>query len=182
MPLKTLVVIAMRFYAIYWFIESISELLLFLPTIAAFQAQLHDQKIDTLIYLVIPIAMLGIAIFLWIIASRLSSQITKGHDTQLDLTGLTKEDLYSFAFVFLGLYFFLSSISAFMQRAYQFFYRGISLEEGNPQKMEFLYQLSGPAITLLVGLLCVLGAKGITRKLIRLQNKNENSTGTTPTT
>jgi hypothetical protein len=178
MPLKTLVVIAIRLYAIYWFVQSLADLLMRISTIGVFLTR--DGEMLSLIYLLIPLVMISIAVFLWIIASWLSSRVTKGRDTQLEFTVLTGEVLYSFAFVFLGLYFALASISAFMQRAYQFFAIGTALEEGNPQKSEFLLQLAGPTLTLLTGLLCVLFAGGLARKLIRWDNKN--STPTTPTT
>ena len=177
MALKTLIVIALRLYAIYWLVDSLSQILIYFPTFLAFMSQgssgVGMQGIYALI--LIPLGMLAFAVILWFLSSRLSSPVTKGHDTQLTFTALTKEDLYRFAFVFLGIYFAISSIYSALQTGYQFFAFDLPQPDDNPQKGRYLWPFMGHAFTMIAGFACALGARKWTNKLIRLENKNEAS-------
>ena len=52
-----------------------------------------------------------LAVALWKVAPLLARLVVGKHDIAVQLTGLSLEDLYRFAFVFLGLYFALSSLA-----------------------------------------------------------------------
>ena len=148
MPLKTLVVIALRLYAIYWLVDGLSALLVLLPVYLTIQEQLdRDSHLwgiaPEFLYLMVPPGMFGISAALWFLASWLSSQVTKGHDTQLAITSLTREDLYRFAFVFLGLYFLLTSIFATLQAGHEFFAFDLPLPVGNAPQLFFHTVLHG---------------------------------------
>jgi hypothetical protein len=171
MPLKTLVVIALRLYAIYWLIQGLSELITLLPMWTLVRSQIGGIA-ETYVY-VFPSSMLVISIVLWALSAKLSAQVTKGHDTQLVFTSLTREDLYRFAFVFLGLFFVLSSLFSLIQTGYQFFAFDVTRPDSNPHKGEFLWPFLGHGFTLIAGFSCMLGARKWTNKLIRLENKHE---------
>ena len=175
MPLKTLIVIALRLYAIYWLVDSLSQILIYFPTFFAFMSQgspgVGMQGIYALI--LIPLGMLAFAAILWFLSSRLSSPVTKGHDTQFTFTLLTREDIYRFAFVFLGVFFALSSIFSMVQTGYQIFAYDYPQPDSNPEKGRYLSPFLGHAFTMIVGFVCVFGAGNWTKKLIRLENKNE---------
>ena len=177
MPLKTLIVIALRLYAIYWFAEGFSTLLIYLPMLLTLMSNASAVSAKGMqgLYLgiLIPPSTLAFAALLWFLSSRLSSLVTKGHDTQLAFTALTKEDLYLFAFVFLGLFFCLSSIFSIMETGYQFFALGFPQPDNNPQKWHYLWPVLGHVFTMIAGFVCVLGARKWTNKLIRLENKRE---------
>jgi len=175
MPLKTLVVIALRLYAIYWLVDALSAILIYFPTFLAFMSQgPSGTGMQTLYsFILIPLGMLAFAVILWLLASRLSSAVTKGHDTQLTFTSLTREDLYRVAFVFLGLFFALSSIYSIVQTGYQFFAFDFPLPDSNPDKGRYLWPFLGHVLTMIAGFACVFGARKWTSKLIRLENKDE---------
>jgi len=144
---------------------------MYLPLMMAF-----DQKLGTNLSalssgLLIAVNVL-FGIIVWILASVLSSQVTKGHDTTLGFTSLTKEDLYRFAFVFLGLFFVLSALSVVIQTGYKFFAYDLPLPDSNPQKGQFLWPFIGHAVTVGAGLGCMLGARRWTAKLIRWELGN----------
>jgi hypothetical protein len=175
MPLKTLIVIALRLYAIYWLVQGLSTLLIYLPMLLTFMwdASASSAKGMQGLYsfILIPPSMLAFAVLLWFLSSRLSSAVTKGHDTQLAFTSLTKEDFYLFAFVFLGLFFALSSIFSIVETGYQFFALGFPQPDNNPQKWNYLWPFLGHIFTMIAGFVCVLGARKWTNKLIRLDDK-----------
>src|SRR5277367_4857040 len=137
MPLKILIVIALRLYTIYWLIEGISQFVVLIPVFMGLDSR--GINMPVYFYFLPPIGMLFIAGILWVSAFRLSSQVTKGHDTQLTFVSLTKEDLYHFAFIFLGVFFALSSIFSVLQTGYQFFAYEYPLSDSNPEKGRYLW-------------------------------------------
>jgi hypothetical protein len=171
-PLKTLVVIALRLYAIYWLLEGLSAMVIYLPFMLEASSR-EGTHAPTSSFIFIPPSMLIFAVILWFLSSWLSSAVTNGHDTQLTFTYLTREDLYHFAFVFLGLFFVLSSLYTLIQSGYQFFTYDFPQPNNNPEKGRYLWPFLGHALTMIAGFICVLGAQKWTNKLIRLDNKYE---------
>jgi len=183
MPLKTLIVIALRLYAIYWLVEGLSQLLIFGPAVVAVNLQMSkthawqssqasalQSPFSLYSFLLMPLATLILATILWFIASRISTAVTKGHDTDLAFTVLTRDDLYHFAFVFLGLYFVLTSISGALREGFRFF----PIVESNPQTVELLGPFLGHGATFVAGFVCMIGAGRWTRKLMRREKKQES--------
>lgn len=168
----------MRVYAIYWLVDGVSALLVYLPTFMMYQSQLGG--VSPYPYLLVITGFLFIALTLWLSASCLSSRVTKGHNTELSFTALSKEDLYCFAFVFLGISFALSSINSTLQTGYQFFTLDYPQPNDNPQKGRYLWPFLGHALTLVAGFACVFGAMKWTRKLIHLDNKRMDSKDISP--
>jgi len=168
MPLKSLVVIALRLYAIYWLVSGLSSMLVYLPFMLEAPSRIGMHS-PTASFIFIPPTML----ILWFLASWLSSAITKGHDTQLTFAALTREDLYRFAFIFLGLFFALSSILSVVETAHQFVAFDVPQPDNNPEKGQYFWPFLGHVLTLIAGFACVFGARKWTAKLIRLENKHE---------
>lgn len=169
MPLKTLVVIALRLYAIYWLIESIIYL-------TSAVSSIFRNGFSLSHFLVVLGTMLTvniIAIVLWTSASWLSSKIVQGHDMQLAFTSLTKADLYCFAFIFLGVFFTLSSLQSAIEDGLQLFLFDSPLYPDDRGKWQFLWPFVGHVVTLIAGLASVLGARKWTNKLIRMESKND---------
>ena len=114
------------------------------------------------VYLCYPI----LAILIWAFAESISGLVTRGHDATVPLGGLTRLDLYAFAFVYLGLSFFINGI-------------GLALVElamilGNtlthPAAHEALYiqsvqQIVRPFIQVLLGIICLVNANRFAKKL-----------------
>ena len=87
MRTSSLVWIALRFYAIYWFIQSLSELAEFAPWFLAMPEM--DAKYWSVI--VAPAVMLVFSIGLWFWATRISSIVVRGHDAELRTVTLSRE-------------------------------------------------------------------------------------------
>jgi hypothetical protein len=172
MPLKTLIVIVLRLYAIYWLIDSVSGLAAVVPLLVAFSNKMGDYS-STYQYGLVPVSMLILAAILWTFSTKLAARVTNGHDMQLSLGSLTKEDLFLFAFVFLGLFFVLSPIAVLIQTGYNFFAYDFPQPDSNPQKGRYLWPFLGHVFTVIAGFVCLLGSRNWTNKLIRLENKNE---------
>ena len=112
-----------------------------------------------------------IALILWLFADRLAAAIVRGVDTSIDKFGLSLEDAYTFAFVFLGLYFVLSTIGPALQQLYYVVAVVAQLPESDPQRSIAVFQLYKPGITLIAGFASLLGAPFWARKLVALGAK-----------
>ena len=179
MSTTTLVVIVLRLFTIYLIVEGISQFALCIPMLWEIQKQAPDGPGLSILYSagMSVFGMLFIALILYLSAFRFSSLITKGHEVQLSFANLSKEDLYAFAFVFLGIIFTLLSIYPVVQTGYKFFAFDFSESESSPQKGRYLWPLLGSLFQLIAGLLCVFRAQTWAKKLIRLDETKPPSIG-----
>ena len=181
MPLSTLIIIALRLFAIYWLAEGISTFVSTVPIIILFCEKLgFDSKypigaLQISEYLGIPLVMFVMAAVLWGLAAKISAKVVEGHETTVAFSALMKADLYHFAFVFLGLYFALSSVNNIVYAGYQLLTQDAMLPESDPRRGRELAPFFGHALTLLIGLGCVLGASKWTRILLKREQSNEKS-------
>src|SRR5947208_4333674 len=103
MPLSSIVRIVIRLFALNWCLQALN-----LMVSAA--ALSHDRPLAVMVIRAVPgVLFLILAIALWILAAPVARFVSRGVDTNVNLAGLSRSDLYSFAFVFLGLFFVLSS-------------------------------------------------------------------------
>jgi hypothetical protein len=56
--------------------------------------------------------LLVLAILIWIAGPKIAKVVTPKKEYSINLGGLSRRDLYAFAFVFLGVYFVLTSVSS----------------------------------------------------------------------
>ncbi|HEY5037384.1 MAG TPA: hypothetical protein VII74_09660, partial [Chthoniobacterales bacterium] len=94
--------------------------------------------------------------------------VSRGVDTSVSIGSLSRSDLYSFAFVFLGLFFVLSSFADVINWIHYF--ATVSSED---PRVKSLYQLTRPCLTLALGLVSLLGAPRWTRKLVAYEQKSQ---------
>src|SRR5437762_1861745 len=105
MPLSSIVVIVSRLFALNWLLTAIPLLLS-----AAATRLPHERHVATVLMVYAPAVLLFIlAAVLWILAGVIARFVSRGVDSPLSIGTLSRSDLYSFAFVFLGLFFILSS-------------------------------------------------------------------------
>jgi hypothetical protein len=123
-----------------------------------------------MVYVLPPALILAVAAILWVCTFRLAAQVVKGSDSELLFTSLTMAHLYQFAFVFLGIFFALSSIYPVLQNGFRFFSYDFPRPVGDPAKGLYLSEFLGNLFTLIAGFTCVLGAKYWTHKLIRRED------------
>ena len=168
MTLKALTIVVLRLFAIRYFIEALVAALAVLP--AQYVYLDVNRVLSELFY---PASLLILAGVLWLVARHLAAIVTKGIDGPLPFTALTREDIYCCAFVILGLDFVLGSISAALLELYQ--YTQIYSHGGYPANgwSQYTIPLVKHTLTLIAGTACILGAQAWTRKLLRLEQKNE---------
>jgi hypothetical protein len=164
--LRILVVIALRFYAIYFLVVLVGAL----PTFISFAGVAPELRGGEYVGLG---AYLILALGLWFAANRLAGGIVREFDSSVQLH-LTLEDAYAFAFVFLGLYFFLSSVaSAVVQFVHLLSIAGQSPDgTHDASEARAITELYRPGITFIVGLASLLGSRAWSRKLATRSSKS----------
>jgi hypothetical protein len=167
MPLSSIVVIVIRLFALNWLLTAIP---LFLS--AAATPLPHERGLSVVLMPYAPSVLLLIfAAGLWILTSTVARFVSRGVDTSMSIGSLSRFDLYSFAFVFLGLFFILSSFADVINWIHYF----ATVPREDPrhdQRVRDLYQLTRPCLTLALGLVSLLGAPRWTRKLVAYDQKN----------
>jgi hypothetical protein len=161
MPLGSIVVIVLRLFALYWLFGALP---LFASATMTSLGREHQLSILLAPYaLAVPLVVFATG--LWILARAIARLVSRGVDTTVSIGGLTRADLYSFALVFLGLYFILSSFGDVVNWIHYFATVSHNDPAHNPH-VENLYQLTRPCLTLVAGLVSLLGAPHWTKKLV----------------
>jgi hypothetical protein len=52
------------------------------------------------------------AVLVWVLAERIAQLVTRNHETIVPLGGLSRMDLFAFAFVYLGLSFLINGVGS----------------------------------------------------------------------
>ncbi len=167
MPLSSIVVIVVRLFAINWLFTSIPMFL----SDAVKGARERDRVVAMLHYTPALVLLIGAAA-LWILSPVIARLVSRGADTSVSIGSLSRSDLYSFAFVFLGLYFVLSSFADVINWIHYFATvpSGKSIYE---PRVYNLYSLTRPCLTLAAGLVSIFGAPHWTRKLVAYDQKSQ---------
>jgi hypothetical protein len=101
MLLSSIVVIVIRLFALNWLLTVVPLLLS-----AATTPLPHERHLSAVLMLYAPAVLLLIfAAGLWILAPAIARFASRGVDTSVSIGSLSRSDLYSFAFVFLGTFF-----------------------------------------------------------------------------
>jgi hypothetical protein len=114
------------------------------------------------------LALLIFCIFMWMAAPWIGRLTCRDVDVPINLSGLTRYDLYCFGFVFLGLLFSLNSLADVIDWTHFF----ATAKEGtfDPNSSMF-YQLTHAIITFVAGLTSLLGASRWAKKLSSYEEK-----------
>jgi hypothetical protein len=170
MPLSNIVVIVVRLFALNWLLTAIP---LFLS--AAATPLLRDRSVATvLVPYVAPLLLLILATVLWTLALAIARLVSRGVDTTVSIGSLSRADLYSFAFVFLGLFFILSSFADVINWVHYF--ATVSREDPrHDPRVQNLYQLTRPCLTFALGLVSLVGAPRWTKKLVAYEQKSQEA-------
>jgi hypothetical protein len=124
---------------------------------------------------VIPILTCVLAVAFWRISPWLASFILGHRDSVVALTGLRLEDLYRFAFVFLGLYFALSSLAPTLTWAHYTLAQAATSAGRTVVEQRSPYGLLSPAITLAAALACIFKGPEWARKLAQKEKSTEGA-------
>ena len=120
-----------------------------------------------------PAAYLVVAVLIWLNAPLISRLVTPRPDSTVNVGGLTRHDLYCFAFVFLSLYFILGSIGQALNWIY---YLGVTAKhapENDPARESAFYQLTQSVIPMLAGVFCIAMSSRLAKRLVAAQRKDE---------
>ncbi len=167
MPLSSIVLIVVRLFALNWLLQAVA---LIATAIAVPLPGSHYASAVLVHYG--PAAVLAIiAIFLWMLAPAVARFVSRGFDASVNMGSLSRSDLYSFAFVFLGLFFILSSFADVINWIHYF---AVSPEDlRHDPRVQNFYKLTRPCLTLAAGLVSLLGAPRWTKRLVSRDRKSE---------
>jgi hypothetical protein len=167
MPLSSIVVIVVRLFALNWLLHALALIA------SAVAVPLPSKYVGSamLIHYAPAVLLIIFAVFLWILASAVARLVSRGFDATVSLGSLSRSDLYSFAFVFLGLFFILSSFADVIDWIHYF-----SVSREDPQHDPHIpnfYNLTRPCLTLAAGLVSLIGAPRWTKKLVSRDEKTQ---------
>jgi hypothetical protein len=166
MPLSSIVVIVIRLFALNWLFTAVPLLLS-----AAATPLPHERRLSVVLTPYAPGGLLLIfAAGLWILTPAIARLVSRGVDTSVSIGSLSRSDLYSFAFVFLGLFFILSSFADVINWIHYFATGSHSTPD--PRAQNF-YQLTRPCLTFVAGVVSLVGAPRWTKKLVAHDQKSE---------
>src|SRR4051794_24886354 len=167
MPLSSIIVIVARLFAINWLLHAFALIASALTT-----PSMQARSVSTLLMGCSPgVLLLILAGFLWTLAPAVARFVSRGFEATVSVGSLSRSDLYSFAFVFLGLFFILSSFADVIDWIHYF-----TVSRDAPTRdprIQSFYELTRPCLTLAGGLLCLLGAPHWTKKLVSRDEKSQ---------
>ena len=120
-----------------------------------------------------PVFFVAVAVATWLLAPTIARLVTPRPDSTISVGGLTRYDLYCFAFVFLGLYFILSSAANAINWLHFYMFLARTASQTDPQRQTSFYQLTQPLITCIAGGICIALASRLAKKLTDAQRKYE---------
>jgi hypothetical protein len=169
MPLSSIVVIVARLFGLNWLLQAFVLIASALTT-----PSLQERSVSTILIGSTPgVFLLILGVFLWILAPAMARFVSRGVDTTVSVGGLSRRDLYSFSFVFLGLFFILSSFADVINWIHYF-----TVSRDAPTRdprIQSFYDLIRPCLTLAGGLVCLLGAPHWTKKLTYRDEKSQKA-------
>jgi len=159
MLISTIVLLVVRLFSLQWLIQGLSMLAFAFPEVE----DNHGSSFIVLRFLPSLLVIL-LAVVAWFIAPLLSRLIPGRQDASIPVSGLSLRDMYSFAFVFLGLYFALSSLADVLNWLHYAFLVAAA-HDFDPERKKSLYGLSRPIITFVAGLICLFSGRRWASKL-----------------
>ena len=167
MPLSSIVIVVLRLFAIQVVGQSVHMALSFAATLAKERSHHPDYWVAYLV----PVALLVFALLEWWLAPVIARLVTRHHDGEVAIGALSRLDLYSFAFVFLGLYFILTSIAPALSWLH-YFLRTSAVGSQSESQSSF-YDLASYLVTLIAGVLALLPARRWARRLLTWERRDE---------
>jgi len=162
MPLQSVVATVLRLFAVQWFVEGIVSLLAAIPLSSTNGPSAFSLPAGYLIMMLVA----------WFAAPPVARLVTGSDNPTVSIAGLSRDDLYSFAFVFLGLTYVLSSTGILLHRIYLVQMHPMPRSAMPPVAAD---SLINPAVSLVVGAIVLVGAQRWARKLIRYEQARRES-------
>ncbi len=170
MSLRVLLYAGLRVYAIYYVVQ----ILTLIPFVAQMMLVSAPEVSMAGSYVMNLVASGIVAALLWFSAPRLAAAIIRNSEPTIDKFALTLENVYTLTFVFLGLYFVLSSLASFLQQLYYLVAVVAQLPQDAPERTKAVFNIYRPGITLIAGGASLLGAPWWARKLTQWSSRLPN--------
>jgi hypothetical protein len=163
MLISTIVLIVVRLFSVSWLVQGLSMLAVAFGDFSKMDSA-NNGAFVTATFLP-SVGLITFCVVTWIISPFLARLIAGKHDASVTVPSLSLLDLYSFAFVFLGLYFILNSLGNVFNWAFYWFVVNASHGDFDPEQKKSFYGLSRYVVTLLAGFACLLSGRKWARKL-----------------
>ena len=118
-----------------------------------------------------PILYTAAAVIAWVAAPKISKLVSKNNDKELNLKGVTSYQLYSTAFISLGLYFTLSSFASVFNWLHFFAINSSESYGFHHEAAPSYYELTESLLTVIVGITVIFTAHVWARKLVRVEER-----------
>ena len=165
MPLTSIVAICLRIFALNWLVYGIIAVVQLLD-----RSRRFDESAGNLMLLFSVLIPIVGALLIWMWSRTIARVVTPRPDSDVHLGGLTLQDLYSFAFTFLGIYFVLSSIPSMINFLHYAIVQARK-EPASAQQGQYFYDLTHHVLTFIAGGVCVVLAPSVSKKLARAHSK-----------
>jgi hypothetical protein len=166
MPLSSIVVIVVRLFALNWLLQA-------LVLIATAFPLSYDRPVSAALLQYGPgVVLVILAVCLWAVASAVTRFVSRGFDATVSVGSLSRSDLYAFAFVFLGVFFILSSFADVINWIHYF--AAVShYDARHDPRIQSFYRFTRPCLTLAAGFVSLLGAPRWTKKLLSRDERSQ---------
>ena len=155
-PLQSIIVVFLRISALQLVVTG---LFAFIPYFS-----IKTPLMSVVFILVMPIS----AALLWAFAEQIARFATRGHEITVPFGGLSRMDLYAFAFVFLGLSFLIGGIGS-MAMFLSVTFANSTSEPSAHQAMlhtQSIQPISKQGIQVIIGIICLLNPNRFAKKLV----------------
>ena len=165
MPLTAIVTIVLRIYSLIWLVDGIVKCISGIVEKPPFYGFHHSP------FMLEGIIFVLMALVVFAFSHPIARIVVPPPNSEVNLGTLTRYDLYSFAFTFLGLYFFLSSIGAAVNTLHNYLLTTQTTHEGAGERLEAFYRLTRPVLTAIAGIAALLLAPKLAQKLTATQQQ-----------
>jgi len=163
MLISTIVLIVLRLFSVQWLVQGLTMLVVAISGLSEID-QVHSGGMVA-VRIIPSIFALALSVVAWLVSPFLSRLIAGKYNAPVTFSLVSLQDLYAFAFVFLGLYFVLSSLGDSLNWLQYWFYFTASHGDSDPERKKSFYGLSRPLITLVAGFLCILSGRKWAKRL-----------------
>lgn len=167
--LREIVTVVIRLFAINFGFYTLNTLyFVFLrgPWSAGFKADRISDRIFASDLLMLAIFVF-VTYWLWQLAGFVARQVTRGFDSSLSATQLTLLDLYSFGFLFIGLYFAVDNFGPALSWLHYAVTHSATEANLSPDQKSNFYTLFKYLVKLILGLALALNGRKLGAKLVR---------------
>ena len=172
MPLTSIVTICLRIFALNWLVYGVIDVVSLISTGRSSVGLAADYSI---LWSALITVVVGVLIWMW--SRTIARLVTPRPEAEVQFSGLSIQNLYIFAFTFLGLYFVLCAIPPLINFLYYMAVQASEEPNAGVRSQNF-YNLTHNVLTLMVGGACLLLGPRIAVKLANAHAKQSGKAQT----